>query len=207
MGRSFVVPTPGRELRWAALVLVGLSGSCVPAGRPLPIPVPRTGDNLPSPESVLDIGRRQSYDPNPGASDRAVVEDDIEVTIEPQEGTYRQSEERLALGSVVAELQNHSQKPLRKYALAPGGRSYWVVYKKKDQWLSAFIAESPNRDLDRFDVPTVIHPPTRAWRQSIAQWQLRGILERSRPGGADLMAEEVLPWTTCLAKGCCKVGD
>lgn len=195
MGRTSIVP----------MLLVGLV-ACAPGGRPLPVPIPRPGDNLPSRDAILEIGRRQSYDQNPGASDRAIVQYDIEVTIEPQEGTYRQNEAQLARGAVVAELRNHSKKPLLSYALAPGGSSYWVVYRKQGQWLSAFISET-DKSLDRFDVPTVIHPPTRPWRQSIAQWQLSGILSRSRPGGDETMATQLLPWTTCIEKGCCKVGD
>lgn len=187
-----------------ALVLLGLA-ACAPVGRPLPVPIPRTGDELPTREALLEIGRRQHYDANPGASDRAEVADGIQVTIEPQDGEYRQSEERLAQGAIVALLHNHSQKPLPKYALEPGGKSYWLVYRKKDRWLSAFIAESGNGQYDRFDIPTVIHPPTREWRQSIAQWQLSSVLGRERRGGSDYLLEEVTPWTTCIAKGCCRL--
>jgi hypothetical protein len=176
-------------------------------GRPLPIPIPRTGENLPAREALLEIGHKQAYDQNPGASDRAIVQDDIEVTVEPQDGAYRQTRDRLAKGAVVAEFTNHSQKTLRAYALEPGGHSYWVVYQKGDAWFSAFIADSKNKELDRYDVPTVIHPPTRPWRQSIAQWQLGGILDHSRPGGAELMATQTFPWVTCLDLGCCKVGN
>lgn len=196
-----------RVLGWLALLGSGLTGACVPAGRPLPVPIPRSGENLPARETLIDIGRKQPYDPNPGASDRAIVEDGIEVTIEPQEGTYRQHESRLAQGSIVAQFQNHSRKPLPEYALEPGGRSFWVVYRKGDAWLSAFISDSRNPELDRYDVPTVIHRPTRPWRQSIAQWQLTGILDRSRPGGGEIMAMEMQPWTTCIELGCCKIGN
>lgn len=186
------------------LMLLGLA-ACVPAGRPLPVPIPRTGDELPSRDALLEIGRRQAYDANPGAADRAELQEGIELTIEPQDGEYRQSEEQLARGAIVAQLRNNSRQPYPRYALEPGGRSFWVVYRKKDRWLSAFVSDSRNRDLDRFDIPTIIHPPTRAWRQSIAQWQLVGLLNHSRPGGSDAMSVSYTPWTSCLLKGCCSL--
>ena len=59
----------------------------------------------------------------------------------------------------------------------------------------------------RRDLPTLVHPPTRPWRQSIAQWQLAGVLERhDRPGGELALAATVYPWVTCNEIDCCKVG-
>jgi hypothetical protein len=156
---------------------------------------------------LIDIGSRQPYDPNPGASDRAIIEEGVEVTIEPQDGAYRQSEARLGQGAIVAEIRNHSRKAVPEYALEPGGRSFWVIYRKDSRWLSAFIADSKNQQLDRFDVPTVLHPPSRPWRQSIAQWQLTGILDKTRPGGSESAALLMLPWVTCTEQACCKVGN
>ena len=206
MGRTSRGRRSGRWLRWPALFLLGFTGACA-AGRPLPLPFPATEGKLPDRETLIDLGRRQAYDTNPGASDRAMVEDGIEVTIEPQDGTFRQSRARLARGSIVAQFRNNSQRPLPAYALEPGGRSFWVVYRKGEEWYSAYIADSKNSKLDRYDVPTIIHPPSRPWRQSIAQWQLAGVLDHSRPGGEDVFASEVLPWTTCVDQGCCKGGN
>jgi hypothetical protein len=184
-----------------------LSACAGTGGQPLPLPIPRAGDGgLPGREVLIELGRKQSYDPNPGASHRAIVENGIEVTVEPQDGAYRQTETRLGMGAIVATLTNHSPKPLPAYALGPSGRSFWIVYRKGTEWFSAYIGDSRNGKLDRFDVPTMIHVPTRPWRQSIAQWQLTEVLEKSRPGDGTLLASEVVPWVTCMELGCCRPG-
>lgn len=194
-------------VRSSLSVLLLSLGACAFGGRPLPTPLPPSDGPLPARETLIEIGRRQAYDPNPGASDRAEIKDGIQVTIEPQDGAYRNTRARLAKGAIVAQFHNHSQRPVPEYALQPGGRSFWVVYKKGDQWLSAYIADSKNRELDRFDLPTLVHPPTRPWRQSIAQWQLGGVLQRhDRPGGESAMAATLYPWATCDDGDCCKVG-
>ncbi len=208
MGRPALFGRPGRRVPlWPGALAVLFTGACAAGGRPLPVPLPiPDGGGLPAREVLLEIGRKQPYDPNPGASDRAIVKDGIELTIEPQDGAYRQSESRLRQGAIVAEMRNHSQKPVPGFALEPGGRSFWVVYRKGSSWFSAFIADSKDSKMDRFDVPTTIHVPTRAWRQSIAQWQLGGILERTRPGDGTVLATELQPWVTCMELGCCRPG-
>ena len=204
-----VLTCPSRGgLRAAHTVLAVLLSAACAAGRPLPtpLPTPPTG-GLPPREALLELGRGQAYDTNHGAAARAIVSDGIEVTIQPQDGAYRQSEARLAQGAIVAVLINHSRKPLSDLALPPAGRSYWVVYRQKGEWLSAFIADMPgDRQLDRVAVPTMVHPAGRAWRQSIAQWQLAGVLERTRPGGNVTALLGMVPWVSCMELGCCRPG-
>lgn len=185
-----------------------LLGSCAGMGgdRPLPEPLPIPGPELPqSRDKVLEIGRKQVYEVNPGASARARIADGLEVTVEPQDGAYRLSEKQLAGGRVVARFVNHGSKPVPAYGLPPRGTSYWVVYQDKGQWYSSIIADSRSREYDRLNVRISIHRPTRAWRQSIAQWQLESALEMEAPGGAirELAVGPVRPWITCMAFGCC----
>ena len=104
-------------VRSSLSVLLLSLGACAFGGRPLPTPLPPSDGPLPARETLIEIGRRQAYDPNPGASDRAEIKDGIQVTIEPQDGAYRNTRARLAKGAIVAQFHNHSQRPVPEYAL------------------------------------------------------------------------------------------
>ena len=194
----------------AGVLLIGATMlGCQHAGRPVPTPLPIPPEQLPQArEQIIEIGRKQAYDANPGASDRIAVEEGIEITIEPQDGAYRMTRKDLAAGRVIARFINHTDKVIRKYSLPAKGVSYWVVYEQKGEWLGAFIADGRNRDLDRFGMKTMLHPPTRSWLQSIGQWQLPDVIHPNTPGGAPmemrvLAGKTVKPWTTCTADLCC----
>lgn len=198
-------PSLSRPLAAVSLLLIAacaLGGG----GRPLPEPLPVPGPELPqSRDKVLELGRKQVYDVNPGASARARIADGLEVTVEPQDGSYRLTEQQLAGGRIVARFINHGSKPVPEYGLPAKGTSYWVVYAEKGQWYSSIIADSRSRDYDRLSVQIQIHRPNRPWRQSIAQWQLASALAMEAPGGAPraIATGEVRPWVTCFAMGCC----
>lgn len=190
--------------------VVLLLAACQAGGRPIPAPIPVPGDQLPQArEQVLAIARKEPYDPIPGASDRVLLDSGEEVTIEPQDGTYRLTRKTLAAGRVVAKLINHGDKPIPRWALAARGTSYWVVYQDKaGAWMSAFLAEGQNARLDRFGLPTTLHPAARPWRQAIAQWQLPNVHGDTRPGGAvvhAVAAASLMPWVNCTEGDCCKV--
>ncbi len=190
------------------LPVLGLLGlAACGAGRPLPQPVPVPPDKLPEGRlRLLDVGRGQQYDANPGASDRTVWQEGIEVTVEPQDGAYRLTIGELGQGRVVAKFINHSDQTVKPLALPARGTSYWVVYRVAGTWYSAFIADAKDQGLDRVGIPTMYHEPTRAWRQSIAQWQLPGVIGDMVPGGGVrlLSAGGTTPWVTCSSAGCCK---
>jgi hypothetical protein len=181
------------------------------ARRPVPTPIPIPVEQLPQArDQIIEIARKQAYDLNPGASDRIEIEDGIEITIEPQDGAYRLSRKELAGGRVIGRFINHSDKVIRRYSLAPRGTTYWVVYEQKGEWLAAFISDGRSRELDRFGMKTVLHPPTRPWLQSIAQWQLPDVIHPNTPGGAPremrnlvLAGKTVLPWGSCGPEICC----
>lgn len=198
--------------RCPAVTVLALSGwlitGCQMAGRPVPTPIPVPPERLPEArEQVLELARKQVYDINPGASARAELDEGAQVTLEPQDGTYRLSEAQLATGRVVGRFINNSDKPVRRYGLAPRGTSYWVVYRgARGEWLSAVISDGRSRELDRYGLRTTMHIPTRPWRQSIAQWQLAGVLMDRAPGGGmlrELAVGRVAPWVNCRAAGCC----
>jgi hypothetical protein len=193
----------------AALLLLN---ACHAGGRPIPAPLPVPAEQLPEArDRVIELARKEPFDAQPGASDRALLETGEEVTIEPQDGIYRLHDAQLAEGRVVAKFVNHSDKPVRRYALFPKGTSFWVVYQVKGEWLSAYIANSQDRSLDRFNLATVRHPAPRNWRQAIAQWQLPDAYPPMRPGGAVMMRTlatgKLQPWTSCTDDGCCGVPD
>lgn len=174
-----------------------------------PRPVGLTADGGVDRARVLAVGRAQAYDANPGASHRALLEDGIEATVEPQEGSYRNPKDGFDRGVVVARFINHSDASLARLGLQPRGTTYWFIYRKEGQLVSALIPDTESGKFDVLDVPTVLHPPTRSWRQSVAQWQLPGILDQSRGMGAlgVSAAAGQIPWTVCLEYGCCKLGQ
>lgn len=155
-------------------------------------------------DSVLALGRRQSYDSNPGAAARGSLEDGIEVTIQPMEDAFATDPGKLAQGVVLARLVNHGDAPLERLGLAPGATSYWMIYQKGKDLFSDFVADAGDGKYDRYGVPTELHPSERRWRQSIAQWQLPGPVEGLRAG---IMAATYHPWVTCSPAGCCKAGN
>ena len=196
-----------RYHRGAVLPLLRL-GLTACGGRPLPQPIPVPPTRLPEGrQHLIDVGRGQQYDANPGASDRTKWAEGIEVTVEPQDGAYRLSVGELGQGRVVAKFINHSDQVVKELALPAGGSSFWVVYRDRGAWYSAFIADSKEQGLDRLAVPTMYHVPTRDWQQSIAQWQLPGVIGDKVPGGGGaplLLAAGGTPWVTCSSAGCCK---
>lgn len=193
-----------RARRLGAVLVFGLV-SCA-GGRPLPLPIPMPPDKIPEGrQALLELGRRQRYDANPGASDRTEFQAGVQVTVEPQDGAYRLSLSQLGQGRVVAKFINHSDRVVKELSLPPRGVSFWVVYRVGTEWYSAFIADAKDQGLDRVGIPTMYHEPTRAWRQSIAQWQLPGVIGDKAPGGGvSLLAAGTIPWVTCSSAGCCK---
>lgn len=154
---------------------------------------------------VLEVGRAQKYDINPGSSHRARLDAGAEVTIEPMEGAYRNGKEGFAKGVVLARLVNHSDQAIPRLGLAPGATTYWVFYQKGGQLRSAYIADVESDKFDVRDISVVSHRSTRPWRQAVAQWQLPGILDKSRGMGAlGLVAGGELPWVACEQWVCCK---
>jgi hypothetical protein len=168
-----------------------------------------------APAGVVDrvriraAGAGQSYDPNPGASDEDVLDSGAVAVIEPQVGVYQLDTLELAKGYVIGRFVNKSQIPVRRLGLAPGGTTYWFVYKGKDgKFVSAYISDSDSSGYDRQNIPMVIHKPSRPWRQSVAQWQLPGVIGDKRGmgalGPAALAAGGSQPWISCVTTGCCK---
>lgn len=208
MVRSFRI-APAR-LGIGSLLL--LTACQVGGARPIPAPIPVPVEELPQArDKVLEVARKERFDRQPGASDRGLLATGEEITLEPQDGIYRLRDKQLAEGRVVAKFINHSDKPVPKYALPPKGSSFWVVYQVKGEWLSAFIADSRDRSLDRFNLATVRHPSERPWRQAIGQWQLPDAYGPMRPGGAVmsrlLAIGRIMPWVSCTELGCCTVPD
>jgi hypothetical protein len=206
------VPSSGpkrrsRSMRDPAIVLLALVAvaGCQQPGLPHPGTV---GSGTPEHrEAVRSIGDRQAYDVNPGASASALLDQGAQVTIQPFDDAWRVDEKTLAAGVVVAKLLNASDLPVPRYGLPPNGSAYWVVYRDGDAWKSSFIADDPSRKYDRYGVPTLKHRPSRPWRQSIAQWQLPGILgqaDQKKGLGALGVALGEQPWITCTPLGCCK---
>jgi len=160
-------------------------------------------------EKIRSAGKGQSYDSNPGASDEDVLDSGVVAVIEPQEGVFQLDTTQLAEGYVIGRFINKSDKGIKRLGLPPRGTTYWFVYQRNGQWLSAYIADSDSTGYDRPDVPMVIHYPSRPWLQSVAQWQLPGVIGDKPAGGLGALgsvglAEGSQPWISCVTIGCCK---
>jgi hypothetical protein len=157
--------------------------------------------------ATLALGRKQGYDPDIGAAARTLVDDSLDVTLEPMDNAFATDSAHLGRGVVVARLINHSNRALKRLGLAPGATTYWLIYRKGDQLLSDFIADAPDSSYDRTGVTTLMHRPKRPWKQSIAQWQSPGDVEGLGAGAMLMAATSSQPWTTCNPFGCCKPAD
>lgn len=196
--------------RWtlSLIVLTGL-GACTTPPAIVPPKQPETlGIDPAQPgarDSVLALGRRQAYDENIGAAARSILENSTDVTIEPLDDAYLADSTSLANGVVIARLINHGKEALSRLGLAPGAATYWLVYQHDGQLVSDFIADTQEPQYDRTGVPTDRHQPTRAWRQSISQWQLPGPVAGMGSGVTRLLVVAgSQPWSVCGAQGCCK---
>ncbi|MEO8636620.1 MAG: hypothetical protein ABI587_15190 [Gemmatimonadales bacterium] len=199
---------PARWSRAVAFTALITLTSCLPRNAPHHNQPATIGIDPGQPgarDSVLALGQRQVYDANIGAAARTLLESDIDVTIEPMDDAYLADSVTLAQGVVVARFINHSPDSLPRLGLAPNAMSYWLIYRRDGQLFSDFVAEATDARYDRTSVPTDLHVPTRAWRQSISQWQPPVPVAGMGAGVAHLLlASGSLPWTTCGDQGCCK---
>jgi hypothetical protein len=154
---------------------------------------------------VIEIGEQQSYDENPGASHQDILDRGTLAVIEAQVGVYQISREMLDQGVVVARFRNLGDTPLERLSLVPKHTTFWYIYQKEGKLLSSYIVDGPDSTADQYHIPTMLHPPDRPWRESIAQWQLPGVLHGEGGGGLGAgLADGSLPWVTCTDLGCCK---
>jgi hypothetical protein len=202
-------PDSSSRQPWALVALAALL-ACQPGQRaPAPSPPPPRPIGLGSGQTidrakVIEAGRAQRYDENPGSTLTAILDDGVRATIEPDEGAYNLTPEDLDKGVVVARFKNQSDTPLKRLGIIPKGTTFWLVYRKDKQLMSAYIADTESGEYDVVDVPTMLHPPTRPWRQSVAQWQLPGIIGEKVAAARTTLYGGQLPWVSCTNVGCCK---
>ncbi len=191
--------------RWTLLLLAALV-ACQPGLRAPAPPTPvglQTGQTIDR-AKVIAAGRAQHFDENPGSSLTAILDDGVRATIEPDAGAYNLTPEELDKGVVVARFRNAGDTPLKRLGIIPKGTTFWFIYRKDKQLMSAYIADTESGEYDVVDVPTILHPPTRPWRQSVAQWQLPGVIGEKVGAARTALYGGQQPWITCVALGCCK---
>jgi hypothetical protein len=105
---------------------------------------------------------------------------------------------------VVARFTNQGDIPLKRLGIIPKGTTFWFIYRKDKQLMSAYIADTESGEYDVVDVPTIAHPATRPWRQSVAQWQLPGVIGEKVAVARTVLYGGQLPWISCEETGCCK---
>jgi hypothetical protein len=190
----------------AGVTLAGCTEAQSPSAKRPEVMVVAPGDPG-SRGATLTLGQKQHYNSNLGAADRTILEDGVDVTLEPMDDAYATDSTDLGKGVVIARMINHSKTALQRLGLAPGATTYWLVYRKDGKLLSDFVADVPDSSYDRKGVETMMHRPDRPWHQSISQWQLPGPVEGMGAGAVLTVTDNTVPWTTCSAFGCCKPGN
>ena len=156
--------------------------------------------------SVLEAGRKQEYDDNPGASHQDVLDDGVIAVIEPQVGVYGIDTLMLAQGVVVARFKDLGDTPLERLSLVPRLTTFWYIYRKEGKLFSAYVVDSPDSKWDQYDIPTMLHPPTRRGGGSRSpSGRCRTCCDGDDKKGLGAgLAQGGLPWVTCTDLGCCK---
>lgn len=197
-------------------VLAALSLACPPPAKPptddyVPPPAPKSLGNAPGTpidrNKVIELGRSQSYDENPGSSDESILDGGVRAIIEPQEGVWQLDTAALDQGVVIGRFRNRGEATLKRLGLIPHGITYWFVYRGEKGLTSAFIADTSVSDFDVHDRAVTIHKPSRPWRQAVAQWQLNDVLRKEMGLGALGVEGGSSPWIACVRNGCCKLTD
>jgi hypothetical protein len=114
-----------------------------------------------------------------GAADRALIDDKVDVIIEPEANSYKLTRQELAAGRIVARFHKSGGGEVRRLGLTEKDTvSYWTVSQQNGVYIGRFVSESFDTsyaiDIDWHDSTAkaiTASEPNLAWTQSIAQWR------------------------------------
>lgn len=201
---------------------LALLGSACHGGGPSGPPTPRL-PGLPTLEKgklLTYASTTVPYRTRLGAAARQILtgdsDEDVIIKLDPELNNYRLTEKELDAGAVVGQFHKESRGAIRRFALAESDtESYWVVYKKGDDYLGRFVSASMDTT---YKIHVEVHKEAEAkfkdnlpWAQAIAQFEYLGTTSIRRKGQGD--TREVLSleggggtaWVSCMPLGCCRV--
>jgi hypothetical protein len=212
----------GITSRVLVLGSAALLGSGCHGGGPSGPPTPRL-PGLPTLEKGKLLAYARStvpYRTRLGAAARQILTGDGEsaviVKLDPELNNYRLSQKELDEGAVVGRFHKESAGAIRRFALAESdAESYWVVYKKGNDYMGRFVSASMDTS---YMIHVEVHKEAEAgfkdnlpWAQAIAQFEYLGTGSAVTPRGkGDGLALFSLAegggtgWVSCMALGCCR---
>lgn len=200
---------------------VALLGSSCHSGGPAGPPTPRL-PGLPKLEKskVLSYAKTAvPYRTRLGAAARQILtgdeEHDVIIKLDPELNSYRLTQKELDEGAVVGRFHKESPGALRRFALAESdSESYWVVYRKGDDYMGRFVSNSMDTT---YQIHVEVHKEAEGglkdnlpWAQAIAQFEYLGttnVRSKGKGDGVELFSLEGgggTGWVSCMALGCCR---
>ena len=190
------------------VVAIGLMSACsnqptaTSGGQVAPAPADQ--------RQLLTYAQSQQFWSRLGAADRALIDDKVDVIIEPEANSYKLTRQELAAGRIVARFLKSGGGEVRRLGLTEKDTvSFWTVSQQNGVYIGRFVSESFDTsyaiDIDWHDSTAkaaTAMEPNLAWTQSIAQWRFDVL-----PGGGTpfaLLADKGTGWATCTAWGCCR---
>lgn len=162
-------------------------------------------------KQLLTYGQGLQFWSRLGAADRQLIDQKVFVTIEPEVGSYKLTQQELASGRIVAQFRKAPGGEVRRFGLLDADTlSYWGVSQQDGRYYGRFTSESFDTsyaiEIDWHDSTSKAGPsgePNLPWGQSIGQWRFDPITGGGTPyslledtGGSG--------WATCTPWGCCR---
>ena len=200
---------PVRANRVARVVVaIGLMSACTcqpsatPGGRLAAAPADQ--------QQLLTYAQNQQFWGRLGAADRALIDEKVNIIIEPEANGYKLTRQELAAGRIVARFHKSPGGEVRRLGLTEKDTvSYWTVSQQNGAYIGRFVSESFDTSYaieiewhDSTAKALTASEPNLPWTQSIAQWRF----DVPAGGGTPfpLLAESGTGWATCTAWGCCR---
>jgi hypothetical protein len=170
---------------------------------------------------IIDYAQKLPYRTRLGAAARQLLpEEKVIVQIEPQLASFKLSRGELDEGRVVARFHKARGGSVRRFGLGEADTvSYWLVYRKGDQYYGRFVSQSVDTtyriEVTHHSEPDAGLEHNLPWAQAIAQFQYReeGFEEHE---GRDKRRGDMTPmrdlavaggttgWVTCSPYDCCR---
>ncbi len=161
-------------------------------------------------QQLLAYAQNQQFWTRLGAADRAIIDDSVDVIIEPEASNFKLTRQELAAGRIVARFIKTGGGEVRRLGLLDKDTvSYWTVSQQGNDYVGRFVSASFDTSyaitIDWHDSTSkglAPSEPNLPWTMSIAQWRF----DPETGGGTPfpLVASKGTGWATCTAWGCCR---
>src|SRR5262245_44497678 len=90
-------------------------------------------------KQLLSYAQNQQFLSRLGAADRAVIDDKVDVVIEPEANSYKLTRQELAAGRIVAKFHKLGPGEVRRLGLTDKDTvSYWTVWQQSGAEMRRF---------------------------------------------------------------------